>query len=182
MVSFVAAAPRGYARLHSLTGTSSCKYPVSHYNFGMSLSTETSFALVLTAFTGFAALPVLAQPQTGGTVAVAPIVGADLSADERQRLRHELREAHAERRLLRQASSSADVSAIAPRHGGVTDGSAAMMPMRASVPWGGPHGMSPEHSAPRLSESERQQLREQLRGYNGRSAPLVAPTGTRQQP
>ncbi len=99
----------------------------------------------------------------------------DLSLDERQRLRRELQEAHAQRGLLRHPGTADNTMPGMSRARGVEPASVSI-PSRgpAAADWrGSGPGMHP-HRGAALSDTERQQLREQLRGYHGRSPVGVA--------
>lgn len=101
----------------------------------------------------------------------------DLSPDERQRLRRELHEAQAQRRLLRQPNAADNTMSGVSRGRGVEPASVSI-PSRgpAAADWRGSSPGLPPHRGAALSDTERQQLREQLRGYHGRS-PVVGAGG-----
>jgi hypothetical protein len=169
-----------------LTRSAGCSYPCLQsetlrrrihststiYNGPMKRLTVSAVAATL-LFGPIAALAQSQPPDRGrGALSGLPSDGyrPDLSPDERQRLRRELQEAQAQRRLLRQPGTADNTMPGMSRARAVEPASVGI-PSRgpAAADWRGPSpGMHP-HRGAALSDTERQQLREQLRGYHGRS-------------
>ncbi len=144
------------------------------YNERMKRVIHTVLAVTTSLFFGPFMMPAQSHPPDRGR---GPLSGhqsdlhkPDLSPDERQRLRRELRDAQAQRGVLRQPGTTDNSASGIARARGVEPGSVSI-PSRgpAAADWRGPSPGMHLHRGAALTDTERQQLREQLRGYHGRS-------------